>query len=95
MALPTIYQLDEIKKVTSTPDFLSALIEGTESGFVQLEKGQFVAAPIQTLLFGGAAQTCVKTGFFQGQDYFVIKVASGGYECGSESEFQCSSGVKM
>jgi hypothetical protein len=84
MALPSIYKLEEIEKVIAKPEFLVSLIEGTKDGFVQLENGQFVAAPIQTLEFSSAAQTCIKTGYFKGQDHFVVKVASGGYAVGSE-----------
>ncbi|KAL3911264.1 MAG: hypothetical protein SGILL_007348 [Bacillariaceae sp.] len=91
MASPSIYNLDDIEKVISTPEFGNDLIEGTKNGFVRLENGEFFAAPIQTLAFaqhGDAAQTCIKTGYFRGQDHFVIKVASGGYPVGNSGLMQ-------
>lgn len=44
-----IYQLEEIERVTSNPEFESALIDAIADGFVALSAGKFNAAPIQTL----------------------------------------------
>jgi len=86
--LPKIYSLQEIEIVVSTPEFRLKLIEGIKDGFVSYEKGEFYAAPIQTLGLPPfpfvdcddyAAQTCVKSGYFKGQEHYVIKVASGGH----------------
>lgn len=87
--IPTIYTLDEIQKVINTPNFATDLIHAIQEGFVALERGEFFACPIQTMglppfpfvedIEGYAAQTCVKSGYFRGQDYYVIKIASGGY----------------
>mmetsp|Transcript_11006 Transcript_11006/g.20358 ORF Transcript_11006/g.20358 Transcript_11006/m.20358 type:complete len:332 (+) Transcript_11006:110-1105(+) len=88
MAAPSIYSLEEIERVVTSDEFQKALIEGIKSGFVALENGLFFAAPIQTLglppfpfadVNDYAAQTCIKTGYFKGQEHFVVKVASGGY----------------
>jgi hypothetical protein len=85
---PQIYSLDDIKKVVSTLDFRTRLIDGIKDGFVAFENGEFFAAPIQTLglppfpfleVDNYAAQTCVKSGYFKGHDHYVIKVASGGH----------------
>lgn len=85
---PKIYSLEDIEKVVSAPEFRTKLIEGIKDGFVAYEKGEFFAAPIQTLglppfpfleVDGYAAQTCVKSGYFRGHEHYVIKVASGGY----------------
>ena len=85
---PKIYSLKDIQKVVSKPEFPNKLIDGINDGFVALEKGEFFAAPIQTLGLppfpfveadGYAAQTCVKSGYFKGHDHYVIKVASGGH----------------
>jgi ornithine cyclodeaminase len=94
-SLPSIYNLDEIETVVSSAGFREELIGKIQDGFVALERSDFFSAPIQTLGLppyrfsihdnndddGGkyAAQTCIKTGYFKGRDYFVIKVASGGY----------------
>ena len=85
---PKIYSLEDIEKVVSAPGFRTKLIDGIRDGFVAFEKGEFFAAPIQTLglppfpfveVDGYAAQTCVKSGYFRGHDHYVIKVASGGH----------------
>jgi len=85
---PKIFSLEDIEKVVSAPEFRSKLIDGIRDGFVAYESGEFFAAPIQTLglppfpfidVDGYAAQTCVKSGYFKGQDHYVIKVASGGH----------------
>ena len=44
-----IYQLEEIKKVTSTPEFEEDLIDAIAEGFMEFSEGKFNAAPIQTL----------------------------------------------
>ena len=87
-SIPSIYTLDEIERVTNQPNFNIKLIKGTEKGFIGLENGDFFACPIQTMGIspfpfveteGYAAQTCVKSGYFRGEEYYLIKVASGGY----------------
>lgn len=92
--VPKIYTLEDIQKVTDGPEFRMDLIDGIRDGFVAMEKGEFYAAPIQTLglppfpfvsnVDGYAAQTCVKSGYFKGQEHYVIKVASGGHPMESE-----------
>lgn len=88
--LPKIYTLAEIEKVISAEDFQDSLIQATADGFVDFHRGDFYAAPIQTLgappmaPFSSsspnyAAQTCVKSGYFRDNPYYVVKVASGGY----------------
>jgi ornithine cyclodeaminase len=86
--IPALYTLDQIEKAIAQPAFSKDLIQGIQDGFLALEKGEFFACPIQTMGIppfpfveteGYAAQTCVKSGYFKGQDYYVIKVASGGY----------------
>ena len=44
-----IYQLEEIERVTSTPEFEGELIDKIADGFVAFSDGKFNAAPIQTL----------------------------------------------
>lgn len=87
--VPRIYTLKDIEEVTSLPSFQGALIEAISNGFVSFAQNKFFAAPIQTMgappmapfakVEGYAAQTCVKSGYFQGNPYYVIKVANGGY----------------
>ena len=87
-SVPVIYNLEKIDEVIATKSFESALIDKIKEGFVSLEKGDFYAAPIQTMgiapfeflqIDGYASQTCVKSGYFKGGKYYVIKVASGGF----------------
>lgn len=89
-SLPRIVPLSEIEKVVQLPGFHEKLVQGIADGFVQLQKSEFCAAPIQTLgapplapfvanCENYAAQTCVKSGYFANNPYYVIKVASGGY----------------
>jgi ornithine cyclodeaminase len=88
--IPKLYTLDQINKVISElTSFETDLICGIQEGFVALKQGDFYSCPIQTMglppfpfvedVDGYAAQTCVKSGYFKGQDYYVIKVASGGH----------------
>ena len=44
-----IYELEEIEKVTSTPEFEEDLIDAIAEGFMEFSEGKFNAAPIQTL----------------------------------------------
>lgn len=86
--IPSLYTLEQIEKVITQGNFVAQLIQGIQDGFVAYESGEFCACPIQTMGLppfpfveteGYAAQTCVKSGYFKGQAYYVIKVASGGY----------------
>lgn len=88
-ASPRIFTLDEIERVTETEDFRKSLIEGIVNGFREFHNGNFFAAPIQTLgappmapfvqCNDYAAQTCIKSGYFANNPYYVVKVASGGH----------------
>jgi ornithine cyclodeaminase len=86
---PRIFVREEIEGIAKTAAFQDDLMKGVSEGFVAFQSGGFFAAPIQTL---GAppmapfaesdnysAQTCVKSGYFKGNPYYVIKVASGGH----------------
>lgn len=87
MSTVKVYTVDQIRSVIDEPSFATNLIEAIKRGFVAYEKGKFFSAPIQTMgvppfpfiqADGYAAQTCVKSGYFLNEDYYVIKVASGG-----------------
>jgi ornithine cyclodeaminase len=98
--VPKVYSLEQIEQVTNKPGFALELIAAIQQGFVDLEEGKFFACPIQTMglppfEFGTvappsnketySAQTCVKSGYFKGGLYYVIKVASGGHPMPSNS----------
>jgi ornithine cyclodeaminase/alanine dehydrogenase-like protein (mu-crystallin family) len=87
-----IVPLSEIEEVVSSSSFAADLVDAIRDGF--LRQDRFYMAPIQTLgcpptslPFSSAitndsaycAQTCVKTGYFEGNEHYVIKVASGGH----------------
>lgn len=88
-----IFQRSEIEEaISSSTAFATKLIDEIERGFCAYSEGKFNACPIQTM--GAppmdkfpdseddsryAAQVCVKSGYIGGDDYFVLKVASGGY----------------
>ena len=87
---PKIVSLTEIESITSRSDFHNKLVQGIADGFIQYQAGGFFAPPIQTL--GAppmapfvanddnyAGQVCVKSGYFQNNLYYVIKVAAGGH----------------
>ena len=89
MAAPKIVGLDEIERITSSSFFQKELIDAISEGFEAYHRGEFFAAPIQTLglppfpfhdgVENYAGQTCVKSGYFRNSPYYVIKVASGGH----------------
>lgn len=92
-SLPRLFQLHEIQKEVESESFRTKLIEGIQEGFRAYHNGAFNAPPIQTM--GAppmdpfcnddddnnnyAAQTCVKSGYFRNNPYYVVKVASGGH----------------
>jgi ornithine cyclodeaminase len=87
---PHIFCKDEIEEITNRPSFQEDLIQAISKGFVAFDQGDFFAAPVQTLgappmaafveaVENYAAQTCVKSGYFRNNPYYVIKVASGGH----------------
>jgi ornithine cyclodeaminase len=88
-SIPKIYTIQEVESVISEPQFAPELINAIQEGFVAYSRGQFNAAPIQTMgappmapfvnVENYCAQTCVKSGYITGGTHYVIKVASGGY----------------
>jgi ornithine cyclodeaminase/alanine dehydrogenase-like protein (mu-crystallin family) len=72
-----IYNLDEIKK-TIEP---LALIKSQEAGFVAYSEGRVVVPPVGYLHFEEASGDChIKYGYIKGDDYFVVKIATGFYK---------------
>jgi ornithine cyclodeaminase len=92
---PRIATKREIEAITSDPNFDERLITAIAHGFRIWSKGGFQSAPIQTLgayplapfrviqnmanTDSYSSQTCVKSGYMVDGDYYVIKVASGGF----------------
>lgn len=72
-----ILYLDEIKKSLEQIDILPAI----EEGFIAYSKGEVVAPSVGELLFNNPpGDVHIKSGYFLGDDYYVIKVASGFYD---------------
>lgn len=95
--LPKLHTLQDINAVITKGNFEKDLIDGIQSGFVALARGEFFACPIQTMgippfpfldVDGYAAQTCVKSGYFKNGKYYVIKIASGGHPHGNSGLMQ-------
>jgi len=84
--LPKVYTLDDIEFAVSDE---KAVIRAMADGFAAFSAGKFNVPPIQTMgaapcaLFAvsphDAAQTCVKSGYITGDEYYVVKVAGGGW----------------
>ena len=72
-----IVELDEIKAALSSVDLLPAI----EHGFVEYSKGNSVVPPVGELCFDDPpGDVHIKYGYIRGDDYYVIKIASGFYD---------------
>lgn len=72
-----IYHLGEIRKKVEA----RALIKIQEEGFVAYSEGRVVVPPVGYLHFEEASGDChIKYGFIKGDDYFVVKIATGFYK---------------
>lgn len=72
-----IYTLDQIKSAVETMNFSAAI----EEGFVAYSKGLVIVPPVGELIFEDPpGDTHIKYGYIKGDDYFVIKIASGFYQ---------------
>ncbi len=74
---PTIFNLDQIKKVLPELDPIQAI----EEGFVAYSQGKVVVPPVGELIFEDPPGDChIKYGFIKEDEFYVIKIASGSYE---------------
>jgi ornithine cyclodeaminase len=72
-----IYNLTQIKAVLENIDSLSAI----EEGFIAYSKGRVVVPPVGEMLFDQPpGDVHIKYGYILGDEYYVIKIASGFYE---------------
>ena len=75
--MPKIFTLDQIKEVLTTLD----PVQSMEEGFVAYSQGKTVIPPVGELMFTDPpGETHIKYGYIIGDDYYVIKIASGFYE---------------
>ena len=74
--MATVLKLDEIKTLVDIPQ----LIQDIEKGFVLYSEGQVVVPPVGFLHFDNPpGDVHIKYGFVSGDDYYVVKMASGFY----------------
>jgi ornithine cyclodeaminase len=72
-----IITIARIRKVLPRVD----LVEIIEEGFAAYSRGEVVVPPVGELLFEDPpGETHIKYGYIKGDDYYVIKVASGFYQ---------------
>ena len=74
--MSTIIKLKEIKSIVKTIDVIGAM----EEGFIQYSNGNTVVPPVGELLFDNPpGDVHIKYGYIKGDDFYVIKIASGFY----------------
>jgi ornithine cyclodeaminase len=74
--MPEIFNLAQIEKALQQVDVTEAI----EEGFVAYSRGEVVVPPVGELVFEDPpGDVHIKYGYIKGDDYFVIKVASGFY----------------
>lgn len=75
--MPKVYTLDQIKEVLTTLD----PVQSIEEGFVAYSQGKTIIPPVGELIFKAPpGETHIKYGYIIGDEYYVIKIASGFYE---------------
>jgi len=75
--MPRIVELEEIKKLVDT----HKLIQAIEDGFVLYSEGKVIVPPVGFLHFDQPpGDVHIKYGFVKGDDFYVLKMASGFYE---------------
>jgi ornithine cyclodeaminase len=89
MPMATVLELDEIKRLLDT----TQLIEEIETGFVLYSEGKVNVPPVGFLHFDDPpGDVHIKYGFVSGDDYYVLKMASGFYN-NSELDLPVADGV--
>ncbi|MDX1494731.1 MAG: hypothetical protein R3253_11755, partial [Longimicrobiales bacterium] len=79
--MTTVLELDEIRRLMDTPDLEEAIIEEIEAGFVLYSQGRVTVPPVGFLhVDEPPGDVHIKYGAVQGDDVWVLKVASAFYE---------------
>ncbi len=87
--MTTVLKLDEIKRMIDSPQ----LIKEIETGFVLYSEDQVVVPPVGFLHFDQPpGDVHIKYGFVKGDDYYVLKMASGFYN-NAELDLPVADGV--
>lgn len=72
-----IVSLDQIKEALRTIDTVKSM----EDGFVAYSRGQVVVPPVGEMIFEDPpGDAHIKYGYIKGDDYYVVKIASGFYQ---------------
>ena len=75
--MSTTINLKEIRSIVKTIDVIAAMREG----FIQYSNGNTVVPPVGELLFDNPpGDVHIKYGYIKGDDFYVIKIASGFYD---------------
>jgi len=75
--MPKIYNLDQIRSALKNIDPIDAI----EQGFLAYSEGKVVVPPVGELIFDDPpGDVHIKYGYIIGDEYYVIKIASGFYE---------------
>lgn len=97
---PLQFGLEDIEAAVQDHD---AIIGLQAEGFRAHSRGLVSTAPVQTLgqqplgpfLGGAEAQTCVKSGYIQGDEHYVIKVAPGGVRANESRGLPVNTGLNL
>lgn len=97
---PRQFGLDDIE--TGLQD-LAATVEAQATAFRAHSQGRVSTAPVQSMgqppfhpfLAGGDAQTCVKSGYIEGDEHYVIKIAPGGVRENEERGLPVNTGLNL
>ena len=74
--MSTIINLKEIQSIVKSIDVVAAMKEG----FIQYSNGNTIVPPVGELLFDNPpGDVHIKYGYIKGDDFYVIKIASGFY----------------
>lgn len=72
-----VINLEQIKKISGAIDFAPLI----EEGFGAYSRGEVVVPPVGEMSFDSPpGDTHIKYGYIKGDDYFVVKIASGFYQ---------------
>ncbi len=72
-----IFNLDQIKKALKDLDPIHAI----QDGFIAYSQGKAVVPPVGELIFEDpAGDMHIKYGYIKGDEYYVVKIATGSYE---------------
>lgn len=76
-----LVNLNEIKETLKKIDPVRSLIPAIEEGFVAYSEGKVVVPPVAEMIFEDPpGDVHIKYGYIKGDDYYVIKIASGFYD---------------